>query len=240
MSKVRYFKTQSDLLQHITSKAIITKDIHFINDELARVTFIYEDGYEPPSSAVNVTISAYVTAYARIRLYKILESLQERAVYFDTDSIIAIEPKNQEDRIIKLGKGLGDLVNEIDPDPTAISFISGGPKCYALKTCSGRVKLVVKGLNMNRFSNELTYDKFKDMVLEQCRAVPSKSGGLTYQSESCKIHLTEPDKMWADSIKGAIKVKPLQKVFRTNYTKRRLVIDENGFFTRSLPFGYAE
>ena len=131
-------------------------------------------------------------------------------------------------------------MNELQPDASAVSFVSGGPKSYGIKTCSGRVKLVVKGLNMKRFSNELTYDKFRELVLEQCKSIPDEKGGRAFQPESSKVLLTEPDKMWANSIKGSITVKPLRKIFRTNYTKRRLMLDEDGYFTKSVPFGYVD
>ena len=36
----------------------------------------------------NIFIAIYTTAHARLKLYSALETLQERVLYFDTDSVI--------------------------------------------------------------------------------------------------------------------------------------------------------
>ena len=43
----------------------------------------------------NEVIGAYVTAGARIHLYRYLDRLQEKAIYCDTDSVIHIQPKDE-------------------------------------------------------------------------------------------------------------------------------------------------
>ena len=41
-----------------------------------------------PYACSNVIVAAFVTAQARLKLYEILEKLNERVLYFDTNSII--------------------------------------------------------------------------------------------------------------------------------------------------------
>jgi hypothetical protein len=43
----------------------------------------------------NEVIGAYVTAVARIHLYNFLNRLQENAIYFNTDSVIFIQPSGE-------------------------------------------------------------------------------------------------------------------------------------------------
>lgn len=45
------------------------------------------DGYETPDEKSNVVIGALTTCYGRLRLYELLDKLQERVLYFDTDSV---------------------------------------------------------------------------------------------------------------------------------------------------------
>jgi len=40
----------------------------------------------------NEVIGAYITAGARIHLYRFLDRLQKNAIYCDTDSVIFIQP----------------------------------------------------------------------------------------------------------------------------------------------------
>jgi len=42
------------------------------------------DDFSKPLRNTNVVLAAYVTAHARLRLYKCLEELQDRVLYFDT------------------------------------------------------------------------------------------------------------------------------------------------------------
>ena len=42
-----------------------------------------------PHACSNVIVAAFVTAQARLKLYGILEKLNEPVLYFDTDSIIS-------------------------------------------------------------------------------------------------------------------------------------------------------
>ena len=45
------------------------------------------EGFISRSHKTNVVIAAFTTAHARLKLYSVLESLQTRVLYFDTDSV---------------------------------------------------------------------------------------------------------------------------------------------------------
>jgi hypothetical protein len=89
----------------------------------------------------NEVIGAYVTAVARIHLYRYLDRLQERAIYCDTDSVIYMQP-NEGPQIFESGERLGDMTFELNPSEMILEFVSGGPKNYAY-----RVKDIVIGLS---------------------------------------------------------------------------------------------
>jgi hypothetical protein len=46
------------------------------------------------SGCTNIPIASFTTAYARVKLYKLLDSLGERVLYTDTDSVIFISREN--------------------------------------------------------------------------------------------------------------------------------------------------
>lgn len=80
----------------------------------------------------NVVIAAYVTAQARLELYKYLELLDERVLYYDTDSVIFVTRPG--DTKPPSRNALGEMTDELScyGEGTFIkSFVSGGPKFYA-------------------------------------------------------------------------------------------------------------
>ena len=61
---------------------------------------------------VNVFIGAMTTAHARLMLYDLLNKLQERVLYCDTDSVIFTSKEG--DWVPPLGPYLGDLTDKIN------------------------------------------------------------------------------------------------------------------------------
>lgn len=46
------------------------------------------EAFIAPNSKTNVVIAAFTTAYARLKLYDLFDTLQERVLYYDTDSLV--------------------------------------------------------------------------------------------------------------------------------------------------------
>ena len=85
------------------------------------------NNFVEPNAKTNVVIAAFTTAYARLKLYGVLDQLQERVLYYDTDSVIFVSKPDEPEPL--LGPYLGQL-NE----GHITTFISGGPKNYCYKT----------------------------------------------------------------------------------------------------------
>ena len=65
----------------------------------------------PSLRHTNELIGAYVTAGERIHLYGFLDTLQEKAIYTDTDCVIFIQPgPGSEPALIKTGDNLGHAI----------------------------------------------------------------------------------------------------------------------------------
>jgi len=113
---------------------------------------------------------AYVTAGARIRVYRYLDRLGERAIYCYTDSVIYIQPKD-EPNLIETGDKLGEITSELRSTEYISEFVSGGPKNYAytvIDTVRGRAATVckVRGIALNYNAKQLVnFDVIKAMIL---------------------------------------------------------------------------
>ena len=69
--------------------------MNIINNDAAGALIPDQDKYTP-HVASNVYIAAFITAYARVKLYKdALLRLEEKVVYIDTDSVIYVSPSGE-------------------------------------------------------------------------------------------------------------------------------------------------
>ena len=114
------------------SSAFEVCDARLVNDDAVEVQYKNAAEFAEQNNKVNVVIAAFTTAYARLKLYDLLDLLQERVLYYDTDSVIYVHKPGKPDP--PLGNYLGDLTDELDDGDYITSFVSGGPKNYAYRT----------------------------------------------------------------------------------------------------------
>ena len=173
------------------------------------------------SNKVNVAIAAFTTAYARLKLYDLLDLLQERVLYYDTDSVIYVHRPGEPDP--PLGDYLGDLTNELKGDDYITSFVSGGPKNYAYQTKNGKSVTKIRGFTRDYASTtKLNYDVMKELV---CLHVDP-------EEESEKVTVTR-NNIVRDKKESKIYTKKQKKDYRVVYNKR--VVKEN---YETVPYGY--
>jgi hypothetical protein len=107
-----------------------------------------------------VIIASFVTAYARLELFKVLHKLQENVLYYYTDSVIYVEDLAK-GRYLETGKYLGEMTDELsDPKCTEKwieQFSSAGPKSYSYRT-NEYVKTLGDGSTEKR-RDEITHIK---------------------------------------------------------------------------------
>ena len=195
-------------------------DARLVNDETVEVHYSNVEEFAEQNNKVNIVIAAFTTAYARLKLYDLLDLLQERALYYDTDSVIYVhEPGKPEP---PLGNYLGDLTDELDGDYIK-TFVSGGPKNYAYVTNEGKRLTKIRGITLN-YS---TTGKLNPYVMR----------GLVHLHANChmeaKVTVDIPFKITRDKKEKNIITKRTKKDYRIVYNKR--VITEN---YGTLPYGY--
>lgn len=118
------FNLLDDCAHEISNVRICSEDIMEV------VTTQAEDEYEP-SFKTNVFIAMFTTVHARLKLYEALDTVQERVLCYDTDSVIYRWKPGQVD--LPLGIFLSHFTDELGGDPI-VEFVSGGVKNYGYLT----------------------------------------------------------------------------------------------------------
>jgi len=104
-----------ELYSFLTTPGIEVTNLVFPSDEEIWISWKHAaEEHVPYLRHINEFISAYVTADARIYLYRYLELLGEKAISCDTDSVIYIQPRH-EHGLIESGTTWETLPPNCDP-----------------------------------------------------------------------------------------------------------------------------
>ena len=220
LTKTKMVTEPKEFFDFLYSSEFEVSDARLVNDETVEVHYSNVEEFAEQNNKVNIVIAAFTTAYARLKLYDLLDLLQERALYYDTDSVIYVhEPGKPEP---PLGNYLGDLTDELDGDYIT-TFVSGGPKNYAYITSKGKRITKIRGITLNH----ATTGKLNPGVMR----------GLVHLHVNChmeaKVTVDIPFKITRDKKEKKIVTKRMKKDYRIVYNKR--VITEN---YGTVPYGY--
>jgi G:T-mismatch repair DNA endonuclease (very short patch repair protein) len=172
-SQTQIISQPADLFKLVMNPAIVVDNVTILNDEGVLTSWERVEEDISPLKTVNVVVAAYTTAMARLELYKHLEQLGERVLYYDTDSVIFVSSEN--DWEPPVGDFLGDLTDEMvdyGAGSHITEFVSAGPKNYAYKFwCDGAGKFdtvcKVKGVTLHyENSGKVNFETIKSIVLE--------------------------------------------------------------------------
>ena len=195
-------------------------DAHILNENMIEVQYRNVGEFAEQNNKVNVVIAAFTTAYARLKLYDLLDLLQERVLYYDTDSVIYVHQPGKPDP--PLGNYLGDLTDKLNGDYIT-SFVSGGPKNYAYRTKKGKTDTKIRGITLDyAATGKINHDVIRELVHL-----------YTDGDTETKVTVDIPFKITRDKKEKNIVTKKMKKDYRIVYNKR--VITEN---YATLPYGY--
>ncbi|XP_053393861.1 uncharacterized protein LOC128555496 isoform X1 [Mercenaria mercenaria] len=128
LTQTTYISDPCDFFEMMTNDQQVVKNVRFVNEGYVQLDWIYNEDFIETSSRTNVIIAAYTTAQARLKLHSFLQTLINRALYCDTDSIIFTSSPGEWEP--SLGDYLGDLTDE-NLGNSITKFVTGGPKNYA-------------------------------------------------------------------------------------------------------------
>ncbi|KAK0423370.1 hypothetical protein QR680_008108 [Steinernema hermaphroditum] len=90
---------------------------------------------------MKLPIAIFTTSQARLHLYQYLEELQEKVVYYDTDSVIYCATSEENNRLLVRHKGdlLGQLKDETG-GVRIVKFVAAAPKAYSYVLENGKTE----------------------------------------------------------------------------------------------------
>ena len=113
-TRVKEFGDPQTFHQFLNTDTIDVRQVSIINDQMVEVQYQYEKEDIPVSPNLNIFVACFTTCHARLKLYAALEQLQERVLYYDTDSVIFLQDEGQPNP--DLGNYLGDFTSELSKD----------------------------------------------------------------------------------------------------------------------------
>ena len=148
MTKIELIKDPQVFFEYLTSDEINVLDARFVSVEMIEIHYENNENFIAPNAKTNVVIAAFTTAYARLKLYGVLDMLQKRVLvlYYDTDLVIFVSKPNDPEPPI--GPYLGELTDELGGDYIT-ALVSGGPKNYSYRTNTDKVETKVRGITLD-------------------------------------------------------------------------------------------
>ena len=223
-TQVQTFHDPQSFHQFLDTDTMDVRHVSVINDDMVEVHYQYQDQAIPVSPNLNISVACFTTCWARLRLYDALEQLQERVLYYDTDSVIYWTDENQSNPV--LGDYLGEFTTELDGDDYIVEFVSGGPKNYGYQTKKGHVECKVRGFHLNsEGKSQLNYSVMRQNVLDEIQKPLQKPR----QTQVVKTYQIVRDPKTYE-----LYTFPDSKFYQLVYDKR--VVDPVTFQT--FPYGY--
>jgi len=137
------------------------------------VTFKDLENRNSPYGYTNLAIASFISSWARLRLYEMLDTVGiERVLYCDTDSIIYIQRRDEPD-LLPTGNYLGELTREIKKGWEMRIFYGAGPKNYAYQVeelTTGKIEHVykIRGITLTRRALEtITFEHYNNLISEK-------------------------------------------------------------------------
>ena len=79
-----YISDTNEYQEIVTNPKYEIRGQSIINKDVIRVCYMVKKEFLTQTQNCNVILGSFVTAYARLCLYELLEKLQEKVLYFDT------------------------------------------------------------------------------------------------------------------------------------------------------------
>lgn len=223
-TQVKEFVDPQSMHTFLDSDGNDIKYVSPLTEERVEVHFQKEHDDRGVSPNLNIFVAAFTTCWARLRLYEALELLDERVLYFDTDSVIFVHRPGEPDP--PLGEYLGDFKNELEADDTIMEFCSGGPKNYGYRTRRGETCCKVRGFSLNsEGSAQLNYEVLRRNTLDELQS-PLR--------EPRWRRITKSHHIVRDAKEYQLYTQAQYKDYRLVYSKR--VLDP--ITARTYPYGY--
>ena len=117
-SKITYTADCSEYINMMTDDGLEISDVLHVNDQHVALMWREKSEFVQSLPHTNVVLAAFTTAHARLKLYSLLEKLQDRVLYFDTDSVVYIHNEDL------WNPPLGDYLGELKTYQSSLLFLA--------------------------------------------------------------------------------------------------------------------
>ena len=225
--QTKFIKDSATFTKLVSNSCFELVNFHIINEDTMVIEYRNADGFEEDSGITNEILAAFTTCFARLELYKHMESVGKNLLYVDTDSMIFVTKKysspNGEtwySNFPPIGSSLGELTNELKPDTHICQFVCTAPKSYAFRTSDGTECVKFKGISLNaKNKKRVNFQAVKDLVF----------------GTKEKIVLEPQTHFVRSKFHGVITNAPLVKTASKTYNKRKVLPNFD-----TVPFGYVD
>lgn len=204
-------------------------DIRYVSvltENRVEIHFKHELEDDPISPNLNIFVACFTTCWARLRLYEALDLLQDRMLYFDTDSVIFLSRPGEENP--KLGDYLGDFKDELSTSDYILEFASRGPKNYGYLTKNGKEECKVQGISLNS-------DGIKQLNCQVLRQNVCDDVLQPLENGARQTDVVKPYHIVRNAKQYIIETVPQTKKYQMVFSKRVIDTVSQMFFT--YPYG---
>ena len=128
---------------------------------MVQMTYNFKDQFVDNLKNTNIYIACFTTSHAGLMLYNKLDYLQEKVLYFDTDSIIYVDDCT---KTVKTGDMLGEMNHELSGKKSLISY-QQDQSHIASNSVTMSKKSAVKGFTLNHENiSLLNHDSLSKIV----------------------------------------------------------------------------
>ncbi|XP_055339180.1 uncharacterized protein LOC129588818 [Paramacrobiotus metropolitanus] len=232
MSRTKLIYKVKDYVDLIRSKAVEILDVFAIKDACRMVTYRQSDDYNEGSNATNVAVAAFTTAHARLVLLALMEKLDDRLMYYDTDSVVFLHHPG--DWLPETGSILGDWDDQLQAGESHIvKIVSCGPKVYSYETDTGHIELKAKGIEQSGYTEGiLDFDEITQSFTRTGKALDFNALQRLLDGTDSHVQVIYPQFIKRNGKTQEINTVQLFKKLQMVYDKRMLFPDFS-----TLPFG---
>ena len=214
----KYINTEVDFYKTILDDKIESLSLSFLNDQTVYASYETKDQFVRNSYNTNIYVACFTTAWARLRLYDMIDRLGQNVCYMDTDSIVYIEDETNKYIFEQyIGDSLGEWTDELNGKYIEF-WACAQSKDYGYITNDGNYKGKVKGFRVTAESEEKMNHLARINLIKQGLTVDIKYNQFTIKNN--QIFTKELIKQWG-----------------FQFNKRRIVrVSDDNIYT--LPYGY--
>ena len=130
--QVREFTEPQPFLQFLDNDEVEVRYVSALTEDQIEAHYKLAADNVLPSINLNIFVAAFTTCHARLLLYQALHHLQDRTLYFDTDSVIYLHRPTDAPLYPVRGNYLGDFKKRIKGRRTHCRILLGRSKVQPL------------------------------------------------------------------------------------------------------------